>query len=41
LEALGSLKAVLPVDVFGQPAEYDKLLPIARKSGLTVIEDSC
>ena len=40
-EARGSLKAVLPVDVFGQPAEYDKLLPIAKMSGLTVIEDSC
>jgi len=36
-----NLKALLPVDVFGQPAEYDKLIPLARKHGLIVIEDSC
>ncbi|TAK10678.1 MAG: DegT/DnrJ/EryC1/StrS family aminotransferase [Anaerolineae bacterium] len=35
------LKALLPVDVFGQPAEYDSLLETARAHDLTVIEDSC
>ncbi len=37
----GSLKALLPVDVFGQPADYDAILPIAHRYGLKVIEDSC
>lgn len=32
-------KAVIPVDLFGQCADYDKLLPIAEKYGLYVIED--
>lgn len=32
-------KAVIPVDLFGQCADYDTLLPIARKYGLYVIED--
>jgi len=35
------LKAVLPVDVFGQPAEYDFIRQVAREYGLAVIEDSC
>lgn len=35
------LKALLPVDVFGQPAAMDKLEAIAREHGLKVIEDSC
>lgn len=35
------LKAVLPVDVFGQPADFEPLLAIARRYGLKVIEDSC
>ena len=34
-------KALLPVDVFGQVADMDALLSIARKHGLRVIEDSC
>ncbi len=37
----GPLKAILPVDVFGQPAEYDAINAIAQQYGLTVIEDSC
>lgn len=37
----GQLKALLPVDVFGQPADWDALQAIARKYGLKVIEDSC
>lgn len=36
-----ALKAILPVDVFGQPAEYEALEPLARAHGLAVIEDSC
>ena len=35
------LKAILPVDVFGQPAEHDILRQIARENNLSVIEDSC
>jgi len=34
-------KAILPVDVFGQPANMDKILEIADKYNLKVIEDSC
>ena len=36
-----SLKAVLPVDVFGQPADMDSINAISKEHGLTVIEDSC
>ncbi len=36
-----ALKALLPVDVFGQPAEMDKINAIARQHDLKVIEDSC
>lgn len=32
-------KAVIPVDLFGQPAAYDRILPIAEKYGLKVLED--
>lgn len=35
------LKAILPVDVFGQPADLDPILEIARQYHLPVIEDSC
>ena len=35
------LKAMLPVDVFGQPANMDTLNKTADKHRLTVIEDSC
>jgi len=35
------LKAILPVDVFGQPADMDPINTIAKEYGLTVIEDSC
>jgi perosamine synthetase len=35
------LKAVLPVDVFGQPADLDFISETARKFHLTIIEDSC
>lgn len=32
-------KAIIPVDLFGQPADYDKILSIAAKYGLKVLED--
>lgn len=35
------LKAILPVDVFGQPADLDPIRKIAQEYGLKVIEDSC
>ncbi len=38
---LKSLKAILPVDVFGQPADYDLINHIASQNDLKVIEDSC
>ena len=34
-------KAILPVEVFGNPAGFDKICRIARKHNLLVIEDSC
>ncbi len=37
----GKLKAILPVDVFGQPADLDTINAVAQEHGLTVIEDSC
>lgn len=37
----GRLKAILPVDVFGQPADMDPLRRVAEEYGLKVIEDSC
>lgn len=36
-----TVKSILPVDVFGQPAEMDAINAVARQHGLTVIEDSC
>jgi perosamine synthetase len=37
----GKLKAILPVDVFGQPADMDAINAVAKEHGLRVIEDSC
>ncbi|HOH20220.1 MAG: DegT/DnrJ/EryC1/StrS family aminotransferase [Anaerolineaceae bacterium] len=37
----GVLKAVLGVDVFGQPMDWDVLRTITRHTGLALIEDSC
>jgi dTDP-4-amino-4,6-dideoxygalactose transaminase len=34
-------KAVIPVHLFGQPADMDQIVAIARKHGLYVIEDAC
>lgn len=33
-------KAIIPVDLFGLPANYTKILPIAEKYGLKVLEDA-
>ncbi|MFW5713453.1 MAG: DegT/DnrJ/EryC1/StrS family aminotransferase [Brevefilum sp.] len=38
---LGAVKALLPVDVFGQPADYDPINAVASQYDLAVIEDSC
>ena len=35
------IKAILPVDVFGQPADMDKIMAHAKEHNLIVIEDSC
>lgn len=37
----GRLKAFLPVDVFGQPADFDSLSRTAKQHGLPILEDSC
>ncbi len=40
-ENAGELKAILSVDVFGQPADHDEINRIAKKYNLIHIEDSC
>ncbi len=40
-EHYGRLKAILSVDVFGQPADYDALERTAKAHDLRLIEDSC
>ncbi len=37
----GGLRALLPVDIFGQPADYDPIQAISAEHNLGVIEDSC
>ena len=37
----GKLKAILSVDVFGQPADFDTLDNLAKTYDLKLIEDSC
>lgn len=33
-------RAVIPVDLFGQPADYETLLPLAAQHGLLMLEDA-
>ena len=40
-ESHGKLRAILAVDVFGQPADYDAIRQIAHQYNLKLIEDSC
>jgi dTDP-4-amino-4,6-dideoxygalactose transaminase len=35
-----NLAAVMAVDLFGQPADYDRILPIAQENGMWVLCDS-
>ncbi len=37
----GKLKTILPVDVYGQPADLDPISQVAQDYGLKVIEDAC
>jgi dTDP-4-amino-4,6-dideoxygalactose transaminase len=34
-------KAIVAVDIFGYPAEYDELLALCAEHGIALIEDSC
>jgi dTDP-4-amino-4,6-dideoxygalactose transaminase len=36
-----STRAILPVHLYGQPAEMDALMMLAKQHGLLVIEDAC
>ncbi|MHB8087969.1 MAG: DegT/DnrJ/EryC1/StrS family aminotransferase [Anaerolineaceae bacterium] len=37
----GKLKGILAVDVFGQPADYERIIKLVKKYDLKLIEDSC
>lgn len=34
-------KAIMPVDIYGNPVETDEILTIARKHNLKIVEDAC
>ena len=36
-----NLKAIIPVDIFGSPCEYDEIMAIAKEYGMKVLSDSC
>ena len=40
-EALGKLKAILPIHAFGQPADMDPIVEAGARHQLAVIEDAC
>lgn len=40
-EEIRELKALLPVDVFGQPADMDPIREVSKKYDLKIIEDAC
>lgn len=40
-DSKSKIKAILPVDVFGQPADMDPLIELADEYDLAIIEDSC
>lgn len=35
-----TLRGIIPVDIFGVPADYDSILPIAQRHGLFVLQDA-
>lgn len=39
--AIHNLKAILPVDAFGQPADYEPIREVADHHDLIIIEDAC
>lgn len=40
-EITSKTKAIMPVHIFGQPCDMDKIMDIAKKHNLKVIEDAC
>ncbi len=36
-----NLKAIIAVDIFGSPCEYDEIMNIAKEYGMKVLSDSC
>ncbi|HET7377799.1 MAG TPA: DegT/DnrJ/EryC1/StrS family aminotransferase [Anaerolineae bacterium] len=41
LAAIGQLRSFMPVHAFGQPADIDSILTVAKRYELRVIEDAC